>query len=220
MAAIRRFEGGVIAGQLLIAAGLLTLVNNWLPCAEHLNLPVLYATSGTAIALGVVSLRVPWRRLPVRAPMVLALAAFALIALSNTYGGDSPYSYAVYFVVVFVWAGIGQPPGTSLLLALPATAAYLAPAAVLHGQRPLLATSTTVAIPVCVLVGEVLARATQKHERTAAQLRHRAETVERLATLSTQIGRDLEPHAVSEALVECAAALFDGRAVFARVTGD
>lgn len=221
MSGPRRRHGGVLAGQLLIAAGVLTAVNTLLPEVTHAHRWLLYLVSGCAVALGLVSLRLPWHRLPLRSPLVLAVIGFGLIAVSNAYGGNvNPYSYPVFFVVVFAWAGLAQPPGTSLLLAVPATAAYLGPMAALPHQRHLLVQSVTIAIPVFVIVGEVLAHATRQQQDSAAQLQRRVRTMQRLSSLATQIGRDLDPRSVSQALTDCAAELFDGRAVFARVTGD
>lgn len=218
MVGTRRVDGGILAGQLLIAGGLLTLLNVLLPSNAAVHAWLLWTVGAGAVLIGALSLRVPWRRLPPRAPIVLALLAFGLISVSNAYGGGiNPFSYAIFYVVVFVWAGIAQPPGTSLLLAAPAVASYLAPMAALPGYRHELLQSVTVAIPVFVLVGEVLARATRNHQRTAAQLSARVHTMERLASISGQVGRDLEPRLVGQTLTDCAAELFDGRAVFARV---
>jgi hypothetical protein len=106
-----RTTGGAQGGRLLLAAGVFTLVNNYLPGSGHLDLAVLNTVGLVAVALGLACLRVPWERLHVRAPLAMAPVAFALISLSNLYGGVSAFSYAVYFVVVFVWVGIAQPPG-------------------------------------------------------------------------------------------------------------
>jgi signal transduction histidine kinase len=221
MRGIRRFDGGGLAGLLLLAGGALTLINNALPDNGGASVWVLDLVGGLALVLGAVSLRAPWHRLHPRTPLLLALAAFGLIAVSNAYGGDvNPFSFAVFFVVAFVWAGLAQPPGTSLALAVPATAAYLAPMILLPGYRHQLVQSVTIAVPVFVLVGEVLAWATRNHQRTAEQLRRRIRTVERMAWLSTEVSRDLDPQAVGQALADCAAAVFEGRAVFARVKGD
>ena len=221
MPTLQRATAGEQGGRLLIAAGAFTLVNNYLPGAEHLDVRVLNAVGLVALLLGVGCLFVPWRRLPVRAPLALALVAFALISLSNLYGGVSAFSYAVYFVVVFVWVGIGQPPGTSYWLAPLATVAYLLPF-LLDDDPPVNAVSSvTVAIPVCVLVGEVVARSVRRSETTRLQLRARLEVVERLATLTSELGRDLDPDAVSRRMVDAAMEVFDARAAaFGSVTDD
>jgi signal transduction histidine kinase len=217
----RRANGGEQAARLMLVAATLALVNNYLPGSEHLDVVVLDITAGIGILLGLVGLFVPWRRLPARAPLVLVVAAFALIAASNLYGGVSAFSYAVYFVVVFVWVGLYLPPGTSFWLAPLATAAYLLPFLLQDERPPTAIGSVTVAIPVCVLVGEVLARAVRRLEHSREELRARVEVVERLATLTGELGRDLDAEAVSRRLVDSAMQIFGAQAVvFGKVDGD
>ena len=173
-----RDGGGRLGGQLLVAAAIFTVVNNYLPGSEHLDIAVLNAAAAVAFALGVAAWFTPWHRLHPRAPLVLALAAFALIAITNRFGGVSSYSYAVYFVVVFVWLGIAQPPFTSLAMSPVATVAYLWPLATGARPAPHGVASFTVAIPVCVLVGETIARTMQRLRDTQAQLAERVAFVE------------------------------------------
>lgn len=150
---------GRSGGRLLLVAALFTLINNYLPGGEHLDIAVLNALAVTGIALGALSQVVPWQRLPSRSTLVLALLAFTLLALGDLFGDVSAYSYAVYYVVVFVWVGIAQPPGTSYWLAPFGAVAYVTPFLMMDTAPATALGSTTVAIPVCVLVGEVLARA-------------------------------------------------------------
>ncbi len=203
-----RTTGGAQGGRLLLAAGVFTLVNNYLPGAGHLDLAVLNTVGVVAVVLGLICLRIPWEQLPVRAPLVMAPVAFALISLSNLYGGVSSFSYAVYFVVVFVWVGIAQPPGTSWWLLPPAAVAYLLPFLVSDSPPPNAVSSVTVAIPVCILVGEVLARTVCRLEQSQQALAHRVSRVERLAQLAAALGADLDTELVQQRLCEGAVELF------------
>lgn len=200
-----RTTGGAQGGRLLLAAGLFTLVNNYLPGSDHLDRLVLNTVGVVAVLLGLACLRVPWERLPLRAPLALAPVAFALISLSNLYGGVSAFSYAVYFVVVFVWVGIAQPPGTSWWLLPPAAAAYVLPFLVGDDPPANALASVTVAIPVCVLVGEVLSRSVRRLEHSQDALRSRVRRVERLAELASGLGADLDVERVQGEL--CAGAV-------------
>ncbi len=205
-------SGGRQGGQLLLAAGLLTLVNDYLPGAGHLDLLVLNTLALTAIALGTAALFVPWERLPQRAPLGLLAPALGMLVVSGIYGGVSAYSYAVYYVVVFVWVGIAQPPGTAMLVSPLAVLAYLTPFLVDDTPPETAISSVTVAVPVCVLVGETLARSVAGLRESRADLRARVELVERLAAASGRLGRDLDVPSTRARLLTCARELFDARA--------
>jgi signal transduction histidine kinase len=165
-----RLRAGKQGGRLLLAAGAFTLVNNYLPGSGHLDIAVLNAVALTTLALGVLCLRIPWDRLHPRTPLLVVLAGFALIAVSNVFGGVSAFSYAVYYVVVFVWVGLAQPPGTSLLLSPLAVVAYVVPFLVREPEATAAVSSVAVAVPVCVLVGEVLASSVRRLERSHADV--------------------------------------------------
>jgi signal transduction histidine kinase len=205
-----------------MAAGAFTLVNNYLPGSELLDVALLNAVGLFAIALGVVSLRLPWQRWHPRASLVLALAAFALIAFSNRYGGVSAYSYAVYFVVVFVWVGIAHPPRTSWLLAPVAAFAYLLPFLVAPetaGRNA--ASSVTVAIPVCVLVAETIARVVKRQAEAQAALAERARHMELLTSIVAELNADLDVGAVLSRISHGLRELVDADAAgFVAASGD
>jgi signal transduction histidine kinase len=230
MTSSSRAAAGEQGAKLLLAAGALTLVNNYLPGSGHLDLAVLNTVAVVTLLLGAASLFVPWGRLPLRAPLVLVPVAFALIAASNHFGGVSSFSYAVYFVVVFVWVGIAQPPGTALALSPLAALAYLLPFLVADDPPANAVSSVTVAVPVCVLVGETLARSVRRLDQSRRDLRRRVELVERLAHFTGRLGRDLDAEAVQRTLLDgsrellggTAATLFaveDDRAVVQAVSG-
>jgi diguanylate cyclase (GGDEF)-like protein/PAS domain S-box-containing protein len=185
------------AAGLLIAAGLFTVANNYLPGAGQLNIRVLNLIGLTAIVLGVVAYVPPWQRWSPWASIVFAPLAFTLIALADRFGGVSHYSYAVYFVLAFTWVGLAFPARTSFLLAPFAALAYVVPGLTNpHGPAGSVS-SVTVAIPVCVLVAETVARTMQKvtaavatsHQQETAL--HEAEARFRLAFTNAPIGMAL-----------------------------
>jgi signal transduction histidine kinase len=188
---------GRLAGLLLIAAGLFTLVNNYLPGADLLDVGVLNAVALLAVATGAVAYALPWQRWHPRTSLALGPAAFAMIAFSNRFGGVSSYSYAIYFVVVFVWVGIAHPPRTSWLLAPLAAVAYVLPLALAPERAaPNAVPSVTVAIPVCVLVGETIARTVRRQAEAQAALATRARRLERLAALVGELNAHLDADTV------------------------
>jgi diguanylate cyclase (GGDEF)-like protein/PAS domain S-box-containing protein len=163
------------AAGLLVAAGGFTIANNYLPGAGQLNVGVLNLIGLSAIMLGLIAYLLPWPRWSPKAPIVIAPLAFTLIALGNRFGGVSHYSYAVYFVLAFTWVGLAFPPKTGFVLAPFATIAYVVPGLTTTNGPAGSVSSVTVAIPVCVLVAETVARTMQK-VTTAVAIRHRQET--------------------------------------------
>jgi diguanylate cyclase (GGDEF)-like protein len=80
-----------------------------------------------------------------------------MIALSCSVGTVQPASYGVVFVMVFMWVGHTQPPGTAFFLAPLAAAAYVVPSIVAAGD-PADVRSLPVVLPVCVIAAEIPAR--------------------------------------------------------------
>jgi signal transduction histidine kinase len=216
-------NSGRLAGLLLMASGAFTVVNNYLPGSELLDVALLNGLGLSAIALGAVAYRVlPWERWHPRASLALGLIAFLMISVSDRYGGVSAYSYAVYFVVVFVWVGIAHPPRTSWVMAPFAAAAYLLPFLVSPETAGVnAASSVTVAIPVCVLVGETIARVVRRQAEARAALAERAHRVERLAALVGELNADLDLDAVLVRICHAARDLLDANAAgFVSADGD
>jgi signal transduction histidine kinase len=152
----RRVLLGRLATVLYLGSGLLGLVILPLP-APGLNRAATALVSVAALGAGVAIWLAPWGKWPRRAGLWILPPAFALIALANTFGGSDVHAYGVFFVVVFVWTGLAQPPRTSLLMAPLAAAAYILPLLSLSGDLVAGLASAATTIGVCVLVGEGIA---------------------------------------------------------------
>ena len=158
------------AGLLFGAAGALTILNNYVPGSGYLDEAFLNAVGALCLVVGLLVSRLPWHRWPARATLIITPFAFALIAVANHKGGVSTYSYAPFFIIVFMWVGLHHRPGTSMLLAPLAAAAYMVPGLV-DAQAPAGAlSSVTIAIPACVLIGETVARTVSRLRRTEEEL--------------------------------------------------
>jgi diguanylate cyclase (GGDEF)-like protein len=158
------------AGLLFGAAGALTILNNYVPGSGYLNEAFLNAVGVLCLVVGLLVPRLPWHRWPARATLAITPFAFALIAVANQEGGVSTYSYAPFFIIVFMWVGLHHRPGTSALLAPLAAAAYMVPGLVdAHAPDGALS-SVTIAIPACVLIGETVARTVSRLRRTEEEL--------------------------------------------------
>jgi signal transduction histidine kinase len=172
---------GRLAGFLFLGTGLLGAATIPFTPADA-NKPVLAVTAAVTVAIGAAVWVAPWDRWPRSATLWLVPPAFGLIAVTNVYGGSDPFSFAVYFVVVFVWIGLCHPRWTSLAFAPLAAVAYVVPLRSFPQESLSNALgSVAVVIPVCVLVGESLSfvlgrllhaeRALEEERAVAARLR-------------------------------------------------
>jgi hypothetical protein len=116
-----------VAAFLLIAAGAVTISSVLFPRAPGFNAQGVVTVGAIGVVLGLVVLTLPWPRWRPRSSLALVAPALALITFHNLFGGDDPYRYAIFFIVVFVWVGTYHPRGASLALAPVTVAAYLAP---------------------------------------------------------------------------------------------
>ena len=163
---------GRIAGAFYAGSGLLTLLTAPLPGPADINRVATIAIALVAIAIGVFAWVAPWDRWPEGRSLWLVPVALALIAAGNVFGGSAPpYTYGIFFVLVFVWIGIGHRQWTSAQLAPLAAIAYVLPILRAPGNVVVNATTATVTIPVCVLVGESLAWLNGKLRTTERALR-------------------------------------------------
>jgi diguanylate cyclase (GGDEF)-like protein len=169
------------AGLLFGAAGALTIVNNYVPGSAYLDEAFLNVVGVLCLIVGGLLPRLPWGRWPERATLVITPFAFALIAVANQRGGVSTYSYAPFFILVFMWVGLHHRRGTSFLLAPLAAAAYVAPGLLAADAPDGALSSVTIAIPACLLVGEAIAR-------TVGRLRRTEEELSRLALVDELTG--------------------------------
>ena len=144
------------AAAVLSVGGLVGLVNN------HFVLRYTTANEVLAmadVAVGLLAWALPWDRWSPRAVGVLAPVGLALISASRVAGASLPGAYGVTFVMVFMWVGLTQPPGTAYPLSALAAVAYLAPGAVVKPVKGVDdAQSLLVVLPVCVLAAELPAR--------------------------------------------------------------
>lgn len=160
----RRRVAGRQGAALFVGAGLLTLLNNLVLVTDSQDTGLLAVVGVAAVALGLAGWWVPWHGWHARMLLVPAVLALVLVAVANTYGGVSDLSYAVYFLLAFLYIGLAQPPWTGVWLTPVAVLAYVAPELLGRG-RPHLVESVTVAVPACVLVAEVVARSLDRLQR-------------------------------------------------------
>jgi signal transduction histidine kinase len=145
-----------LVAALFAAAGIVALANALVPQPAGARAATVLIGLADLVVAGVTWL-LPWDRWPSWSTITLAPLAFAIIVFANVAADTPSYTYGVFFVVVYLWLGLTMAPRVPLALAPLATAAYIAPFVFGSRHDPDALTSTFVAIPVCVLVGEVLA---------------------------------------------------------------
>lgn len=167
-------------GIIGLCAGAFTALSTALPGPDGLDRAgVLLVCAATVVCALAMWLPV-WARVPERATLVMVPLALVLIAIHNVVGAVDPFRYGVFYLLLFVWIGMYHRPGTALLAAVPTTASYAWP---LLSAGDLEALSTAAyAVPMYVLVGEVLSRRSTALEQAQARL-HRMAHVDTLTRL-------------------------------------
>jgi PAS domain S-box-containing protein len=163
---------GRLAGTLFLLSGLVSAVSLPFVAAPGLNVPAALAIAVVSSAFGAFVWFAPWERWHPRATLAVVVPALALIAAGNATDRSSgaPYSYGVYFVLLFAWIGLGHPQWTAAKLAVPALATYTVPFFLPSGVSQDVA-SAAVVIPVCVMAGESIAWIAGRLRRAEAEAR-------------------------------------------------
>jgi signal transduction histidine kinase len=160
-----------LAAFLFLGSGVLLLINVPLPGPADFNRIGELVVGVAAVGVGVASWRIHWERYSLRWQLLLVPVALTLIALGNYFGGSNPpYAYGVFFVVVFMWIGLGFPRWTSVAVSPLALIAYVVPILYLPGDVGFGVSTAAITIPICVLVGETLAWGLSRLGRTEAAL--------------------------------------------------
>jgi signal transduction histidine kinase len=173
---------GRLAAVFFAGSGALGLITLPLP-APGSNAAAMTVVCTVAVILGIAIWFAPWEEWPRRASLAVLPAAFALIALSNTFGGADLYNYSLFFAVAFVWIGMSQPPRTSAAMAPLAAAAYILPLFAMPGHFWAGLSSAAMTIPICVLVGEGIAWGAGRHDQIERQLRRERDLAGQLREL-------------------------------------
>jgi diguanylate cyclase (GGDEF)-like protein len=198
-----------LGAVLFMLSGVVTLLNLAIPSPTERHIPALIAIGLGATALGGVCWVLPWQRWSRSATLPLVPVAFILIAAGGT-ASLRPWSYAVYWVVVFVWLGVAQPRWTSARFAPFAGAAYVAPFVLVdHGGMDAY-TSVFVVLPVCVLVGESLAWISGLLRRAERLDLRRMTDMEALLDATVALARQDEAVGAANLVAELAVKLLRG----------
>lgn len=181
-------EPDAVAGGrlLLVCAGVATVGSAPLLGPDGRSWIALLMVSAAMTAVLLVSLVVPWSRLPARATLLFPGSIFCALAAISI---DAPGLIAPLtglLTLCFAYLGLTQPPGTSMLALPAAVPTYL----IVNGSWTVaIAVRLMIAVFVWVLLAELLARLTSRQATLTAALR-RAAHIDALTGVPNR--RDLE----------------------------
>jgi PAS domain S-box-containing protein len=180
-----------LAALFIFAAGVFTFLSNSGLGLEHVLRPAFITIALLDLALAAVVWHLPWSRLPTWTIFGFVPLAFVRIGLLHAVGAAPLITHPIFFILLFIWVGLSLPPRTSLAL-LPLTATTYVLPLCWRGLNTASLESALVAVSVCTLVGEVIARIMQQLYTTQDRLEQ--EVAERTATLhatNTALQREL-----------------------------
>ncbi len=176
----RRTRTSRIAATLFTGGALIVLTTMWF-IDEPVNRQGLATWAFIAALIGVFTPLLPWKRWPYGTTLILPLAAAAILAAGGRAGGGFAIGqYMTLVTFVFVFIGITQLPGTSLLMMPVIGIGYLiASSGVENAPSPSILMSS---LPVWVLAGEILALSIRRQEHAEKDLEQLLDAVTSLRT--------------------------------------
>lgn len=171
---------GKLGGVLYVGSGVVSIATLPLPQPPDASILAQLFITWAVLTIGIFAWYAPWQRWGRAATLSLVPPALVLIAAGNIASGYEPHTYGIFFVLVFVWIGLGHPRWASTWFSVPAAAAYAAPLLAHTGSGPADVASTAVVIPICVLVGESLAWVVARYTRSQEALLQAQEERRRL----------------------------------------
>ena len=159
-----------LGAVLFVVGGALNLFTALQPSVPSADADLLVIFGLGAALAGVVIWYLPWARWSMRATLWLVPLALLCVALSNMAGGQDPWEWDLYFLVVFVWIGICQRPGVSLGMLPLFAVAYLAPLYPTHQTSAMALSSVIYVGIVCAVVGESVAWVSLRWRQAESEL--------------------------------------------------
>lgn len=163
--------GRIAAVLFVLCGGLVAVMAPVFPFGAGASRSGLELVSGLAIVSGAVIWVLPWDRWRRLSTLGVVPVAMSLVCLHNVYSGYNGFLYSIFFMVIFVWIGLGHPPGWSIGLTPLLAAAYLVPLAFVGHHNAMDFASAGYTLPACALTGETVAWVSERLRRSEAALR-------------------------------------------------
>lgn len=126
------------------------------------------AGAGLALAAAAVVVVLPWSEWPSSALLIMPVVAFAMLAASGAAAPSGIGAYASFYLLVFGWIGLNQPPRTSVLMAPVAVGSYLLAGGGVGAEHVI---DLPVRVLCWVLMGETLAWCLAAQRRSRRQMK-------------------------------------------------
>jgi PAS domain S-box-containing protein len=179
------------AALFFFVAGLLAIVNSLLLEAARSQQTAFIALGALDLVIAALLYVLPWERWHVRALLLLIPVTFVVIGLFQLAGATTAATYPIFFILVFIWVGLSLPPRTALLLAPLTVVGYVLPL-LGSGHGADIVESATVAVPICILIGEVIARVVSQLHGAQDELEQRvAKRTAQLQAANAALEREL-----------------------------
>jgi diguanylate cyclase (GGDEF)-like protein/PAS domain S-box-containing protein len=137
-------------------------------------------------AVGLTVGLIPWERWRRSATLWLVPVAFGLILLHGLFSAEDGFIYGSFYVMVFVWLGLGHPPGTSLRFLPLFALSYVVPLVIRNGGT-VGPWSAFYVVPCFVLMGETVAWVSERLRRSESALTHNERRLRALVEGSADI---------------------------------
>ena len=165
----RQQQAASQAAALFIAAGVISLCYDFLPNRLGGQRTTSIILDSLTVALGTVVRSVSGSKWSAGRLSVLPIVALIYLAVDRSLGIIPNESYGIWIILIFVWIGLWQPPGSAIRMTPVAIATYLAPCAIVGVPRGATLASVAISVPVAVLVGETLTRRSAEVQRADAE---------------------------------------------------
>jgi diguanylate cyclase (GGDEF)-like protein len=160
---LRGAESARWAVWLYVAAGVLAFVSLLAPGEGDRHDALVAFLGGADLAIAALVARRPPPRSDRRGLVAVAAAGLVMASLFALAGAVPSFGHPTFFLLLFAWIGSALPRGYALRLAAPAGVAYVVPLIVRDAPLQLVA-SVVIAVPVMVLLAEVIATAVGRLE--------------------------------------------------------
>ena len=182
-----RVVGRISAVLFVLCGVLVALLALLLPYPASASRGGLAVVGAVAVVCGAVIWCLPWNRWPRLATLWLTPVATTLVVLHNVFSGLDGFVYGLFFMVIFVWIGLGHPQGTSLALSPLLATAYVVPLLVLDRSSSIALASCAYSMPCGVLIGETVTWVAERLRRSDRALRSSEERFRSLVEESADV---------------------------------